>query len=66
MAFMPMLLLVLFIAPSPSLAQCPNNCVCTTQGSAGSPSYKKVVDCSGRLGNLEVAPADVPTDATHL
>ena len=65
MAFKPLLWLVLILVPSPSLAQCPTNCQCSSQGSPESPSYKKIVDCSGKLGNLEIAP-DIPTDATHL
>ena len=65
MAFTRLLWLILFVAPSTTLAQCPQNCRCSSQGSPGSPSYKKIVDCSGKLGNLEVAP-DIPTDVTHL
>ena len=65
MAFTRLLWLILFVAPSTSLAQCPKNCGCSSQGSPGTPSYKKIVDCSGKLGNLEVAP-DIPTDVTHL
>lgn len=68
MACVPLLLLLLeffVLAPSPCFAQCPKNCQCIQQGITGSPSFKKTVDCSAKLGGLEVAP-NVPTDATHL
>ena len=71
MAFVPLELLLLaflFYTPSLCLAQCPKNlknCDCIERGVAGSPSFTKTVDCSGKLGELDVAP-DIPTDTTHL
>lgn len=65
MALRLLLWLVVFIVPSPSFA-CPTKCLCTEQGSRGSADYKRIVDCAGRLGDLNSIPWDIPDDTTNL
>ena len=65
MALRSLFWLILFVVPAPSLA-CPKKCLCSEQGNIGSSSYKKVVDCAGKLGDLDGVPWNIPVDATHL
>ena len=65
MALRLLLWLVVFIVPSPSSA-CPTKCLCTEQGSSGSEDYKRIVDCAGKLGDLNSIPWDIPDDTTNL
>ena len=58
-------LVVVPVVPLSSLA-CPEKCLCSDQGNVGSPSYKKIVNCTGKLGDLNGFPSNIPLDATHL
>ena len=57
--------LVLVAVPSASFS-CPEKCTCLQQGNIGSPSFKKIVDCNGKLGDLEGIPRNIPVDTTDL
>lgn len=65
MAFLLLWFSSLVVVPLSSLA-CPEKCLCSDQGNVGSPSYKKIVNCTGKLGDLEGFPSNIPLDATHL
>ena len=65
MALRSLLWLVVFVVPSPSFA-CPKKCLCAEQGSKGSPSYKQVVDCAGKLGDSDGVPWNIPIETTDL
>ncbi|XP_074622246.1 uncharacterized protein LOC141880636 [Acropora palmata] len=61
------LLRINFLVTVPlSCLACPEKCLCSEKGSIGSSSYKKIVNCTGKLGDLDGFPHNIPLDSTNL
>ncbi|KAK2570207.1 Adhesion G protein-coupled receptor B3 [Acropora cervicornis] len=61
------LLWINFLVTVPlSCLACPEKCLCSEKGSIGSSSYKKIVNCTGKLGDLDGFPHNIPLDSTNL